>query len=313
MKLARMSNRGRVGWGVVVSEAKIVDLTATNFSIAPTLRGFLENEGEATAREAAKQWVSLPDDALVDMNEVHLLSPVTTDCNVVCVGKNYRDHAAETGSSLPKFPLFFMKASTALTGPYDPIRKPSWVQLLDYEVELGVVIGKKATEVAAENAFDYVFGYTIINDVSAREFQNRDRQWFRAKSMDSFAPCGPWIVTKDELTDPENRDIALRVDGETRQSANTRDLVFGVAELIEDLTRGVTLYPGDIIATGTPSGVAMGHHKYLPKQIAEGQWDEVKDLPETRDALAWYLAPGQVVESEIGGIGALRNPVIEKK
>lgn len=309
MKLLRFGRRNRAHWGVLVTESLIYDLTVADFSLPARLEDFLASDGLDRAREMSRDYINAPDGALVRLGEVHLLPPITPPCNFICVGKNYADHAKETGSAVPEFPMYFTKASTAAVGAYDPIRIPAGSFLIDYEAELAFVIGRTARQVPVERALEYVAGYTIVNDVSERHLQYRDKQFFRGKSLDTFAPTGPWLVTPDELPDPQKLDIICRVDGQVRQESTTAAMVFGVAALIADLTRHITLYPGDIVATGTPPGVALGHAPELPGRIIKGEWEAIRDLPETKAALEWYLRPGQHVECEVQGIGTLRNPV----
>jgi 2,4-diketo-3-deoxy-L-fuconate hydrolase len=177
----------------------------------------------------------------------------------VGVGLNYRDHAIEAGLPIPSEPILFMKATTCLCGPGDDIQQPRGSTRLDYEVELGVVIGTRAQYVTPEQALDYVAGYCVVNDVSERAFQmGPGGQWDRGKGCDTFGPVGPWLVTTDEITDPQCLDLWLDVNGEQRQRGNTRTMIFGCAELVSYASRFMTLLPGDIITTGTPPGVAMG-------------------------------------------------------
>jgi 2-keto-4-pentenoate hydratase/2-oxohepta-3-ene-1,7-dioic acid hydratase in catechol pathway len=312
MKIVRFSRRGRAQLGVLVADGLMVGLTA-DLGVSSELGRFLVHGGLERARELSRDYLSLSEGALVRLDEVHLLPPISPPCNLIGVGKNYLDHARETGGFLPERPLYFGMASTAAVGPHDLIAKPDWVRCLDYEVELGVVIGREARAVAEAEALDYVAGYTVVNDVTARELQNLDRQWFRAKSMDTFAPMGPWLVTADELPDPQNLELTLTVDGEVRQQSNTGQMIFSVAQLLADLTSVITLYPGDILATGTPSGVAMGEYPTLPKAIASGEFEQVKDDPAVVRALGRYLQPGSLVEARIEGIGSICNRVVRKK
>lgn len=214
--------------------------------------------------------------------------------NVLCVGKNYREHVAEgaraegrTDFSVPERPVWFTKPASALVGDAgEIIHDPEFTKALDYEGELALVIGRGGRSIPTDAVFDHIFGYTIFNDVTARDVQQAHLQWFRGKSADTYAPCGPWIVTADEITDPESLDLTTRVNGEVRQHDNTRNLLFGIATLVSNISQGLTLQPGDIIATGTPSGVAWG-----------------MDTPR-------YLTAGDVVEVEIEGIGRLYNTVV---
>ena len=178
---------------------------------------------------------------------------------MMCIGLNYAEHAAETGAQLPKEPVLFMKATSAISGPNDDIHIPRGSTQTDWEVELGVVIGEKAKYVSEDDALNYVAGYCVSHDVSEREFQKeRGGQWTKGKSCDTFGPIGPWLVTKDEVPDPQNLSLWLEVDGKRRQDGSTRTMIFGVKKLVSYLSQFMTLHPGDIISTGTPSGVGMG-------------------------------------------------------
>jgi 2-keto-4-pentenoate hydratase/2-oxohepta-3-ene-1,7-dioic acid hydratase in catechol pathway len=209
--------------------------------------------------------------------------------NIVCLGLNYASHVRETTRpdkemKVPDLPVFFTKASTSASGPYDPIPwDRSATTQVDYEAELGVIVGAGGKNIRRDHALDHVFGYTVINDVSARDLQFGHKQWFKGKSLDGFCPMGPVIVTADEYGDPQKQRITLRVNGETRQDATTGDMIFPVNVILEYLSQGMTVEPGDIIATGTPEGVGLG-----------------RTPPE-------YLKDGDVVETEIEGIGMLRN------
>jgi len=223
---------------------------------------------------------------VVPVDRTRLLAPIPRPPKIIGVGLNYRDHAQETGQPLPKAPILFSKASTAVIGPRQPIVIPKVSQQVDYEVELGVVMGVGGHSISEEEALNHVAGYTVFNDVSARDFQFRDGQWFRGKSFDTFAPMGPCLVLRDQLPNPQNLRLRLRVNGRTRQDGTTANMVFSVAQLIADISQGITLEPGDVIATGTPAGVGF---VAKPKPV--------------------FLQPGDVVEAEIEGIGVLRNPV----
>jgi 5-carboxymethyl-2-hydroxymuconate isomerase len=205
---------------------------------------------------------------------------------IVCVGLNYRDHAREVEMELPERPLLFAKWQSAVVGDGEPIVIPPGVEQVDYEAELAAVIGARVKGVSAENALEAVEGYTCLNDVSARAFQFGDGQWTRGKSIDTFCPIGPRVVPREEVGDPQSLRIACRVNGETVQDGTTADMIFPVAELVAFISATITLEPGDVIATGTPPGVAMGR-------------------PDGR-----YLQPGDTVEVDIERVGVLTNPVI---
>ncbi|MDR6264704.1 fumarylacetoacetate hydrolase family protein [Roseobacter sp. N2S] len=177
----------------------------------------------------------------------------------MCIGLNYSDHAAETGATLPEHPILFMKANSAIVGPNDTVVMPRGSTMTDWEVELGVVIGKTAKYVSKENALDHVAGYCVVNDVSERHFQKHlSGNWTKGKSCDTFGPTGPWMVTRDEIPDPQALDMSLDVNGQRMQTGNTSTMIFSVAEIIEHLSHLFTLHPGDVIATGTPPGVGLG-------------------------------------------------------
>ncbi len=243
------------------------------------LRGLVEQ----TSRE---RWIPL--------SEVELLSPIPRPRqNIMCLGWNYIEHVEETTGNaieaprLPKYPIVFTKAATSMNGPYADIPVNLEVSnKMDWEVELGVVIGKGGKGIARARALEHVFGYTVINDVSARDYQKRHKQFFIGKSFTGACPMGPWIVTADEIPNPQVLDLQSRVNSKIKQSSNTKFQIFDVAAVIESLSQGMVLEPGDIIATGTPSGVGY-----------------VRNPPE-------YLMPGDVVECEIESIGVVRNAIV---
>lgn len=231
--------------------------------------------------------------AILSTGEVRLTSPIPRPRkNIVCLGLNYHDHwletAAKRGEPLPSVPVFFTKSPTAVIGPFDDIVYPSATKELDYEVELAVVLGKRGKDIPKEHVFHYVAGYMIMNDVSARDLQRTHKQWFRSKSLDTFAPMGPCLTTKDELDDPHNLDMELRVNDEIRQKSNTRNLIFNIPDILATLSQDMTLEPGDIVATGTPAGVGLG---MSPPQ---------------------YLKVEDVIEMRIKGLGSIRNQVVKK-
>jgi 2-keto-4-pentenoate hydratase/2-oxohepta-3-ene-1,7-dioic acid hydratase in catechol pathway len=229
--------------------------------------------------------------------DVHLHAPIPRPAkNVFCLGLNYVSHMEEAAKArgreikIPEVPVFFTKTPTSVSGPYDPIPWDTNVtKQVDYEAELGVVIGPAGKNLPAAKALDHVFGYTIINDVSARDLQKEHLQWFEGKTLDGFCPMGPWIVTADEFGDPQTKGIGLRVNGVAKQGSNTKYMIFTVAVTIESLSKGMTLEPGDIISTGTPEGVGLG-----------------RTPPE-------YLNDGDLVETEIEGIGVMKNRIVATK
>ena len=237
----------------------------------------------------------LPDQRWLTIDDVELLAPLPRPVrNIFCVGKNYLDHIDELkkdkdiSGADTQYPHYFTKATHTVTGPFADISLHSNItSLVDYEAELAVVIGKRGINIPEDKAMDYVFGYTIINDVTARDLQRNHNQWFKGKSLDGFCPVGPWIVTRDEIGQPVELNISSRVNGELRQSSNTRNMIFSIPELISILSQGLTLEPGDILATGTPAGVGMG---FEPPKL---------------------LKAGDVVRIEIEKIGYIENRFIE--
>jgi 2,4-diketo-3-deoxy-L-fuconate hydrolase len=221
-------------------------------------------------------------------HDIRLAEPVSRPGKIICIGLNYRKHAEESGMEVPKEPVVFFKATSSITGPNDHIVIPKGSEKTDWEVELAVVIGKKTNYISKEEALDHVAGYVLHNDVSERAFQlERGGQWVKGKSCDSFAPLGPYLVTKEEIADPNNLDLWLSVNGEKVQDGNTNDFIFNVQEVIAYLSQFMSLMPGDIISTGTPEGVGLGF-----------------DPPV-------YLKPGDVVALGIEGLGTARQEVID--
>ena len=278
MKLLRYGEAGAEKPGVLDGDGRIRDLSATVDDIDA---GFLGGDG--LARLAGLDPASLP---LVD-GQPRLGACVGGVGKLVCIGLNYADHAAESKMAVPPEPIIFMKATSAITGPNDDIEIPRDSKETDWEVELGVVIGKRAKYVAEADALDYVAGYCIVNDVSERAFQaRRHGQWTKGKSHDTFAPMGPWLVTKDEVPDAQNLKMWLDVDGVRRQDGSTTTMVYKAPFLVSYLSNFMSLEPGDVIATGTPPGVGMGLN---PKV---------------------FLKAGQEVRLGIEGLGEQRNRTV---
>ena len=225
-------------------------------------------------------------DATISLDDVTPLAPVLSPPKIVCLGLNYRDHAEEQGKEIPDEPLLFMKPRTAIIGPDQPIIRPKSVKQLDYEAELAIVIGEKGKNISVSEAKKHIFGYTVFNDISARDVQFKDKQWTRSKSFDTFAPMGPCITTANQIEDPTNLGVRTRVNGELRQNSSTKNMAFNVYEIVHHISQVMTLEPGDVIATGTPAGVGV-FMKPKPK----------------------FLSPGDLVEVEIEKIGTLRNIV----
>jgi 2-keto-4-pentenoate hydratase/2-oxohepta-3-ene-1,7-dioic acid hydratase in catechol pathway len=221
-----------------------------------------------------------------DLRDVTVLAPIPRPPKLICVGLNYRDHAAETKMEIPKVPTIFNKFPNVVIGPGDNIVLPKVSERPDYEAEFAFVIGRGGRHIPAARAMEHVFGYTIVNDVSARDYQMATSQWLMGKTFDTFAPMGPWIVTADEIADPHSLDIWLEIGGERLQSSNTRELIFKIPELIEFISKVVTFETGDVVITGTPAGV--GFARKPPR----------------------YLKPGDQVSIYVQGIGTLTNSVI---
>lgn len=279
MKLIRYGDPGREKIGVQIA--------GTNYDVS-ALGGdyneeFFENDGLARLDE----FVKANDGKLIEVPAgTRLGSPIARPSKILCIGLNYRDHAAETGAKIPEEPIIFMKSTTSLVGPYDDIVIPKHSTKTDWEVEFGVVISKTASYVSEDEAFDYVAGYVLHNDVSEREFQlERGGTWDKGKGCDTFAPMGPYLTTPDEIEDINNTRLWLNVNGETVQDGNTRDLIFGVSHIISYVSQFMTLLPGDVISTGTPAGVGLGFNPPV------------------------FLKPGDVVELGADGLGTSRQVV----
>ncbi|MBB5220200.1 2-keto-4-pentenoate hydratase/2-oxohepta-3-ene-1,7-dioic acid hydratase in catechol pathway [Amaricoccus macauensis] len=278
MKLVRYGAKGSEKPGVLDAEGTIRDLSGLVGDIAGVT---LSDEGLARLR--GLDLSKLP---AVDAS-VRLGACVGGTGKFVCIGLNYADHAAESNLPVPSEPVVFMKATSAICGPNDEVLIPRGSQKTDWEVELGIVIGKRAKYVSEENALDHVAGYCTINDVSERAFQaERQGQWTKGKSCDTFGPTGPWLVTRDEVADPQALKMWLKVNGDTRQNGSTATMVYGVKHLVSYLSEFMSLEPGDIISTGTPPGVGMGMKPPV------------------------YLKPGDVMELGIEGLGEQRQTCI---
>lgn len=292
MRIARYSFKNELSYGLLFDE-RLVSLPALakhfNTELPNSLEGFI---AEPTSRETAEDILSqvksshLPIE-MIAQKDVCLLAPIALPPKIICLGLNYASHVAESKEQKPKMPVLFMKPRTAITGPNSKIIKRSYVNQLDYEGELAIIIGKRAQNITVSNAFDYIFGYTIFNDVSARDFQFLGSQWTSGKGFDTFAPTGPVIVTKDQLSDTSNLSIKTWINGELRQDGNTRDMIFTIPEIIKHLSKVMTLEPGDVVATGTPAGVGMAMKPPV------------------------WLKNGDDVQIEIQGIGVLNNSVEE--
>jgi 2-keto-4-pentenoate hydratase/2-oxohepta-3-ene-1,7-dioic acid hydratase in catechol pathway len=279
MKLATYSTGGEARLGVIRGE-RIIDAAAPG--VPATMLELIEAGPSAwaavEARTGAAEAVSLP------LGAVKLLAPLPDPPKIVAIGLNYMDHCREQNVPVPDRPLVFTKFSSSIIGPGDDIVwDPALTQQVDYEAELGVVIGRRARRVSVEQALDCVFGYTIVNDISARDLQFPDKQWVRGKSLDTFCPLGPVIVTAGEIPDPQALAIKCQVNGRYLQNSSTSEMIFGVRELIASLSRSFTFEPGDLIATGTPAGVGVFRKPPV------------------------FLQNGDTVIVEIEGIGRLEN------
>jgi 2,4-diketo-3-deoxy-L-fuconate hydrolase len=276
MKLVRFGQKGNAKPGLW-KDGKIVDLREI-FPEIPDISETFFREGWLEKVAEVKN----PGRKI----EARIASPIHHPSKIICLGKNYAEHAKEGGFENPEKPLIFCKTPNALSGPYDPIILPRSSGQVDWEVELAVIIGKQGKRINKTDAFDYIAGFTVMNDVSGREAQFSDSQWFRGKSFDSFAPAGPFIVTPDEIDNVNNLRLTAVVDGKIMQDGNTRDMIFDIPAIIENISEDITLIPGDIISTGTPAGVGI-----------------FRDPP-------IVLKPGNVVECCIEKIGAIINKVV---
>lgn len=283
MKLVTFTHQGSSRIGVVVDGA-VADVTAVSAEIPREMIALLTAGAPALerARQAAKDAPTIP------LARVKLEAPVMHPPEFLAVGLNYADHVAETGREKPAFPLFFNKQSSCVNGPYDPIHLPRVSNWLDYEGELGFVIGRRCRHVPRDRAHEVIAGYLIVNDVSVRDWQRRAQTMTLGKSFDTHGPCGPWIVTPDEVGDPHALELCTLVNGEERQHSNTRNLFFNCYEQVETLSTVFTLLPGTIISTGTPAGVAAAMKP--PK----------------------WLKTGDVVRIEVEKIGYIENRVIDE-
>ena len=278
MKLVRYGAVGQENPGMIDADGTLRDLSAHVADITGATLG-----DDSIAKLRALDPATLP---AVEGNP-RIGACVGDIGKFMCIGLNYADHAAETGADIPEHPILFMKANSAITGPNDDVVMPRGSATTDWEVELGVVIGKAAKYVSEEDALDYVAGYCLCNDVSERHFQTSlTGQWTKGKSCDTFGPTGPWLVTRDEVEDPQNLDMWLDVNGKRMQTGNTKTMIFTVAQVISHLSQLFTLHPGDVISTGTPPGVGMG---MKPEPV--------------------YLKDGDVMELSIQGLGSQRQNV----
>ncbi|MCY4537347.1 MAG: fumarylacetoacetate hydrolase family protein [Chloroflexi bacterium] len=289
MKLVTFVKDGAYRPGAIVERSgrnAIADLQAADASLPPSIRALLE-AGPSALRKAAAAAEAAND--LVDTATVNLAAPIPNPDKILCIGLNYADHAAESGQPLPDYPIVFSKYSNTLIGAGDAIVLPKVTEMVDYEAELGFVIGKRARHVSEDDALEYVAGYLNVNDVSARDYQTRTSQWTMGKSFDTFAPMGPALVTADEVPDPQDLAIRLWIGDEALQDSSTSQLIFNVPQLVANISEVMTLIPGDIVSTGTPPGV--GAARRPPR----------------------WLRPGETVNMEIEGLGVLSNPVMAEQ
>ena len=283
MKIVRIRKSDRETYGLV-HDGKVAtkgDITyATAVPIPINVRDFLF---DGWIKEIKEQFEKIP--FAHDLSEFELLAPLPNPQKIMCLAFNYLDHAKEQNLTPPSDPVIVMKPRTALCGTAEDVICPSFVKDLDYEVELAVIIGKECKNISEDDAYEAVFGYMILNDISARDIQFKDKQFTRAKSFDTFAPCGPWITTKDEIDDPHNLRLLTKINGDTRQNSSTKNMHLKIPQIISRLSKVMTLEAGDIISTGTPEGVALGN----------------PDFP--------FLKDGDVIEMEVEGLGAIKNTV----
>jgi 2,4-didehydro-3-deoxy-L-rhamnonate hydrolase len=280
MRLMRLGKRDQEKPAVWTSENDAIDVSSVVKDFDPS---FFADGGIERLRAAIAKG-GLPS---IKLESVRIGAPLVRPGKLMAVGKNYAEHVKETRSAVPEKPIFFVKATSAINGPYDDVVVPSNYATLDYEVELALVIGRRAKRVDRSAALSCVAGYMICNDVTERTAQSKEGgQWFRGKSFDTFAPLGPYLVTPDEVSNPHALSLVCKVDGEVRQNGNTKDFIFDIPSLIEFMSRNVTLEPGDIITTGTPSGVGMGMNP--PR----------------------FLKAGQVMELEVTGLGQQRSRLV---
>jgi 2-keto-4-pentenoate hydratase/2-oxohepta-3-ene-1,7-dioic acid hydratase in catechol pathway len=282
MKLVRFGEQGKERPGIWMGDGRILDVRALAFHIEDYHGPFFANDG----LKQLEQLLEDPGARFVDASGVRLGSPIARPSKIICVGANYADHAKEFGHEIPKEPILFSKATTAIIGPNDPIVLPEGSQVVDSEAELAVVIGKKASKVSRKDALDYVAGYTLLNDVTDRVVQKTNGQWFRGKGFDTFCPIGPFLATPDEIPDIDHLTVWQKHNDVLLQEGHTADMMFKVPYLIEYISQGMTLLPGDVVSTGTPSGIGSAREPQV------------------------LMAAGDVVEIGVDGLGEQRSPVM---
>lgn len=285
MKLVRFGEFGEERPGVLIEEADkamILDVRAAVFDIEDYDEHFFSHYGLARLENLLKERKQ----KMIPAEGIRLGAPVARPSKIICLGKNYAGHAKEFDAKVPSSPILFSKSTTAMVGPNDSVVLPPYCGIVDGEVELAVVIGKQAWKVSENKAFDYVAGYTILNDVTNREAQRADQQWFRGKSADTFCPVGPWLVTKDEINKPHNLKLKLIYNGIVLQDDSTANMIFKIPFLISFISATITLLPGDVISTGTPAGIGS-----------------LRNPPVV-------FHPGDKIELEIEGLGRQENKIV---
>jgi 2,4-diketo-3-deoxy-L-fuconate hydrolase len=281
MKLVRFGEKGKERPGVWMDDGRILDVRALAFHIEDYNAHFFENNG----LEQLRTLLDDPGAQFVEAEGLRLGAPIARPSKIICVGANYADHAKEFGHDIPSEPILFSKATSAISGPNDAIVLPDEAQVVDSEAELAVVIGKRASKVRKEDALDYVTGYTVLNDVTERIVQKGNGQWFRGKGFDTFCPMGPFMVTPDEVPELGNLRVWQTCNGEPLQNGNTADMMFNIPFLIEYISQGMTLLPGDVISTGTPSGIGSARNPQV------------------------LMKAGDVIEVGVDGVGVQRSVV----
>tara|TARA_R110000796_G_scaffold67449_5_gene154838 strand:+ start:95743 stop:96603 length:861 start_codon:yes stop_codon:yes gene_type:complete len=281
MKLIRFGEVGKEKPGVQLSNGNKIEIS--NFG-----EDYTEQFFETDGIERLKEWLKTNESSCASISDAARLgSPICRPSKLVCIGLNYAKHAAESGMTLPKEPVLFFKSTTAIVGPNDDVIIPKGSTKTDWEVELAVVIGKKTSYVSEEDVMEHIAGYVLHNDISERAFQiEKEGQWCKGKGCDTFAPLGPFLATKDEIEDPNNLDLWLKLNGEMMQNSTTSDFVFNIQESISYISQFMTLLPGDVISTGTPFGVGLGLKPPM------------------------YLKPGDIMELGVEGLGISRQKVI---
>jgi 2-keto-4-pentenoate hydratase/2-oxohepta-3-ene-1,7-dioic acid hydratase in catechol pathway len=278
-----------IRYGVVENEKPGIFIDEKRYDISAFGEDYDEKFFATNGIERLFTWLTNHSEELVEVESTERwAAPISRPSKLLCIGLNYEKHAREAGMEIPKEPILFFKSTSSICGPYDQLIIPKNSEKLDWEVELAVVIGKRASYIEKEHSYEYIAGYILHNDYSERSFQlERGGQWTKGKSCDTFAPLGPYLVTKDQIPDPQNLDLWLKLNGELLQSSNTSDMIFDIATIVSYVSQFMTLLPGDIITTGTPYGVGMG-------------------LKPPR-----YISPGDIIELGIEGLGYSRQEAVQ--